>query len=187
MSIDTGYPVYAEGKRDHKYGGIITDITKLPVGTKFYVCNGCWYGTICEGNDGKYISMENGSIAKIDDNTPYLLSISEDYVNSINDNSVESPCNKCMESYCYKNCDNYTAWQNKAETIMKAYNTSKLDKFLIAKEVIEDGSGYGKTCDKKQYICPNCGKIISRVICIRAKKPKHCYECGQLLTFKEER
>ena len=101
--------------------------------------------------------------------------------------TYECPCNNCMESYCYKNCNEYTNWQNIVETIVKSYVENNLDKFIIAKEVIEDGSGYGTTCDKKQYICPNCGKIISRVICIKANKPMHCYRCGQLLKFKGDK
>lgn len=181
---DTGYSLEYEGKRDSKYGGIITDINKLPDGTEFFVCNGCWTGTVRHGNLAKFIQMENGSLIRLNENQPCLLSIKENYVDNINDDSNECPCNNCMESYCHKNCDKYTEWQNKAETIMKAYHLSELDRFLIAKEVIEDGSGYGKTCDKKQYICPNCGKIISRVICTKSKKPKHCYRCGQLLIFK---
>lgn len=104
--------------------------------------------------------------------------------NTIDNTQVESPCYNCYETYCYKNCDKYTDWENKAELIMKVCAAGGFDKFLIAKEVIEDGSGYGKTCDKKQYICPTCRKVISRPLCIRAHKPKHCHECGQLLMFK---
>lgn len=97
---------------------------------------------------------------------------------------LENPCHNCYESYCYKNCDEYTRWENHIEHIKEIIESSGLSKFISAKEVIEDGSGYGKTCDKKQYICPTCGKIISRVICTNANKPKYCYRCGQLLKFK---
>lgn len=186
MTCDTGYSLSSEGKIDPKYGGIITDITKLPPDTTFYVCNGAWTGTIRYNDSGKYISMENGALVKLADNQPHLLAIKEDYNCNIKNDSYESPCKNCMESYCYKNCDKYIEWENKAETILKTYTTSGLDKFLIDKNVIEDGSGYGKTCDKKQYICPNCGKIISRVICTKKEKPKYCYRCGQLLSFKGE-
>ena len=30
------------GNSDPKYGGILTDLRKLPVGTKFFVANGWW-------------------------------------------------------------------------------------------------------------------------------------------------
>ena len=36
------------GKKDPKYGGILTDLSTLPVGTYFYVTNGCWRGRIVE-------------------------------------------------------------------------------------------------------------------------------------------
>ncbi len=34
------------GNSDPKYGGTLTDLRELPVGTKFYVANGCWEGEI---------------------------------------------------------------------------------------------------------------------------------------------
>ena len=40
------------GKKDPKYGGILTDVSTLPVGTYFYVTNGCWRGRIVE-QDGR--------------------------------------------------------------------------------------------------------------------------------------
>lgn len=38
------------------YGGIRTDVTKLPVGTKFYVNNGGWQGEITYVLRNKYIT-----------------------------------------------------------------------------------------------------------------------------------
>jgi acetone carboxylase gamma subunit len=99
----------------------------------------------------------------------------------------ESPCNNCYESYCYKNCDEYVKWEENVNLVIKTLEEKNLINFMLPKEVIEDGSGYGKTCDKKQYICPNCGKIISRVICTKVEKPNHCYRCGQLLKFKGDK
>ena len=38
------------GNSDPKYGGILTDLRKLPVGTKFVVANGWWTGEILSDN-----------------------------------------------------------------------------------------------------------------------------------------
>lgn len=40
------------GKPDPEYGGILTDVSTLPVGTTFFVCNGCWWGEIVEMDNG---------------------------------------------------------------------------------------------------------------------------------------
>ena len=76
-------PVDIEGGKDSKYGGIITDINKLPVGTKFFVCNGAWYGTICQDKEGKYIDIENHGISRF--KGKYLLSIDQKYTHTINE------------------------------------------------------------------------------------------------------
>lgn len=34
------------GKHDPQYGGVLTDVSTLPVGTRFFVCNGGWHGKI---------------------------------------------------------------------------------------------------------------------------------------------
>lgn len=34
------------GKRDPQYGGVLTDVSRLPVGTEFLVRNGFWLGRI---------------------------------------------------------------------------------------------------------------------------------------------
>ena len=38
------------GNSDPQYGGILTDLYTLPVGTKFFVANGCWEGEKLEGD-----------------------------------------------------------------------------------------------------------------------------------------
>ena len=38
------------GNSDPKYGGKLTDLRKLPVGTKFFVANGWWAGEILSDN-----------------------------------------------------------------------------------------------------------------------------------------
>ena len=38
------------GNSDQQYGGILTDLYTLPVGTKFSVANGWWEGEKLEGN-----------------------------------------------------------------------------------------------------------------------------------------
>ena len=40
------------GKKDPQYGGVLTDMSKLPIGTTSFVCNGCWNGEITL-RDGK--------------------------------------------------------------------------------------------------------------------------------------
>lgn len=52
------------------------------------------------------------------------------------------------------------------------------------KKVITDGSQYS-TCDKVQYICPECNKIMLRTVCTTAHKPSFCYKCGQALDWSE--
>ena len=38
------------GNSDPKYGGVLTDLRTLPVGTEFFVANGLWYGEILSDN-----------------------------------------------------------------------------------------------------------------------------------------
>ena len=38
------------GNSDPKYGGKLTDLRKLPVGTKFFVANGLWEGEVLSDN-----------------------------------------------------------------------------------------------------------------------------------------
>lgn len=59
---------------EFKYGGIVTDINKLPIGTYFYVYNGCWNGFIGKNENGKYVKViEKNTIYKLD--KPHYLSI----------------------------------------------------------------------------------------------------------------
>lgn len=46
------------GKRDPQYGGILTDLAELPVGTSFFVSNGCWGGKIIEIDGERFIEYE---------------------------------------------------------------------------------------------------------------------------------
>ena len=62
------YRVEDIGNVDDHYGGIITDVSKLPFGTVFYVHNGAWIGKIvpfdCESGKGIFVyedSTINGS------------------------------------------------------------------------------------------------------------------------------
>ena len=66
---------YIEGCRDPQYGGIITDVCKLPVGTTFFVRNGCWAGTICEDEKGLYIHIVGCKPKRFKREDKYLLSI----------------------------------------------------------------------------------------------------------------
>ena len=38
------------GNSSPEYGGTLTDLRKLPIGTKFFVVNGCWKGEILSDN-----------------------------------------------------------------------------------------------------------------------------------------
>ena len=44
------YTVENLGKKDPEYGGTLTDVSTLPVGTTFYVQNGGWHGQVVEQN-----------------------------------------------------------------------------------------------------------------------------------------
>lgn len=54
------------------------------------------------------------------------------------------------------------------------------------KKIITDGSSYS-TCDKVQYICPNCKKIMLRAVCARVTKPNYCYNCGQKIDWSDKK
>lgn len=55
--VDWGYPpIGAKGR----YGGTVTILNNLPIGTKFYVENGHWEGTITEVGGGKFVSTGDG-------------------------------------------------------------------------------------------------------------------------------
>lgn len=41
------------GKSHPNYGGVLTDLRKLPIGKEFFVNNGCWYGKMLA--DGKML------------------------------------------------------------------------------------------------------------------------------------
>lgn len=61
------------GKPDPKYGGVVTNVCALPVGTKFYVRNGAWAGCICQDDISKYIKIEGCSPKRFkDDDEEYL-------------------------------------------------------------------------------------------------------------------
>lgn len=38
------------GNSHPKYGGKLTDLRKLPIGTKFFVANGWWHGEVLPDN-----------------------------------------------------------------------------------------------------------------------------------------
>jgi len=64
-----------EGKPDPKYGGIVTNVYKLPVGTTFYVMNGAWTGKICQDDISKFIKIEGCSPIRFDDKDESYLAI----------------------------------------------------------------------------------------------------------------
>ena len=63
------------GKPDPKYGGIVTNVCELPIGTKFYVRNGAWTGTICQDEIGKYVHIGGCSPRRFKDGDKNYLAI----------------------------------------------------------------------------------------------------------------
>ena len=53
------------GNSHPKYGGVLTDLRKLSVGTVFYVANGLWYGEIL--SDDRILVYETNAIRKLTD------------------------------------------------------------------------------------------------------------------------
>lgn len=44
------------GQVDPQYGGVVTDVNQLLTGTRFFVCNGAWYGGITEKDGQRYVA-----------------------------------------------------------------------------------------------------------------------------------
>jgi hypothetical protein len=66
-----------------QYGGIVTEMNTLEVGTKFFVENGYWEGKIVLKNGNKAIHIKNVRTFEIPEN--YLLEISIEGIEA-NDN-----------------------------------------------------------------------------------------------------
>lgn len=64
------------GKPDPKYGGIVTNVCELPVGTIFYVRNGAWTGIIKEDDISKYVHIGGCSPKRFKDGDEEYLAIS---------------------------------------------------------------------------------------------------------------
>lgn len=73
------------GKPDPKYGGIVTNICELPVGTTFYVRNGAWTGTICHDDNGKFLHIGGCPPIRIKEGDENYLAI--DIIKNIYTNS----------------------------------------------------------------------------------------------------
>ncbi|WP_099301961.1 hypothetical protein [Bacillus sp. Marseille-P3800] len=59
-----------------KYGGVTTDVSTLPVGTNFYVCNGAWDGVITMIDGVKHLTIKGGkSMPLTKENAKYELDI----------------------------------------------------------------------------------------------------------------
>lgn len=50
------------GKRDPNYGGVLADISTLPLGAKFHVCNGNWNGQIIMHENLKSIAIFSADV-----------------------------------------------------------------------------------------------------------------------------
>jgi hypothetical protein len=78
VKIDNNYnkdKTFTEGERDPKYGGVITNVCKLPVGTKFFVRNGCWTGVIGQDDISKFVRIGDRSLKRFNDNDEEYLAI----------------------------------------------------------------------------------------------------------------
>lgn len=58
------------GKTDPQYGGVLTDLDKLPIGTKFYVHNGGWEGEIIEIKGVRCVKPKGARPQPLRDNDP---------------------------------------------------------------------------------------------------------------------
>ena len=56
------------GNSHPEYGGILTDLRTLPVGTEFYVANGAWYGEALSSTQILVHSPFGDKICALDDN-----------------------------------------------------------------------------------------------------------------------
>lgn len=57
------YCVANVGMTDPTYGGVLTDISTLPVGTTFFVNNGAWYGRIVDVNGERLVQTSSTPLA----------------------------------------------------------------------------------------------------------------------------
>lgn len=53
------------GRHDPQYGGTVTDVASLPLGTEFFVRNGCWNGRIVLHNGVKAIQVSEHDTGRI--------------------------------------------------------------------------------------------------------------------------
>lgn len=60
------------GNHHPEYGGTLTDLYKLPIGTKFYVANGCWTGEILSDNHILVHAPKDDVVVKLTDKSHSL-------------------------------------------------------------------------------------------------------------------
>lgn len=56
------------GNSDPQYGGILTDLRTLPIGTKFFVANGWWEGEVLSENRILVHAPKEDRIVELTDN-----------------------------------------------------------------------------------------------------------------------
>lgn len=88
-----------EGMRDPKYGGIVTNVCELPVGTTFHVNNDGWTGTIKCDAQGFYIHIDGCSPKRFKYGDEEYLAIK--IVNDSDDVKIIEKINHC--SVCKNN------------------------------------------------------------------------------------
>lgn len=79
------------GKKDPKYGGVLTDMTTLPIGTKFFVCNGCW--------DGEIVELDGLKAIKPAGHLPVPMSIDNPDNNILSVSQVRVACTGCKTEF----------------------------------------------------------------------------------------
>lgn len=58
------------GRKCTQYGGTITDMETMPVGTGFYVTNGGWVGRIIDIDSSKYLEIGGCKPRRLKPNDP---------------------------------------------------------------------------------------------------------------------
>ena len=104
------YSIEDIGKKDKVYGGVITDVSALEIGTEFFVHNGCWTGRVVKFNckKGKGVEVYDSTKISSDGNLGKLVVIKPMYDNAEDNLFAISVYKKSMQSKGVKINDNET-------------------------------------------------------------------------------
>ena len=112
---------YADlGKTDATYGGQVTALASLPVGTTFYVHNGGWDGIIKQiGEDDKGVSVVDREHRRISREVTPISQINN--IQSIHINSLARVkamnVNEFTDRLCYELCRAVNSWDSSEHTV----------------------------------------------------------------------